>query len=182
MKNELGFNCDDLRHHAVRMRRRWNDSNPELESEDDSQEAALRYLQGGGILHVEQARGTARALAGEYLRLVQLERSRKSSRFPGAIPEEVVDVSALLPSEVLAELANARRDDRRRRFLETAWELLTPKRRLALVRIEGPMFGLNDNAKPTKADHTAACLARKTLRKMAKDAGLMDNSSESDQG
>lgn len=62
--------------------------------------------------------------------------------------------------------------DQRRRLLEDWWGETTPRRKLALVRIEGEMFGIMPDRSPTNADYSAKCRAVAQLIAMALKRGL----------
>lgn len=163
-----GLSYDCLRKQAKTGLDRATRHDPACDEEDAAQEGITRFLQllrTIGPNAVDPRKGTTRQVVGGCVRMVVYEvvgrgRRRKTSE----LPDDVADPNAINPLEALATDGDAKHAERRRRFLRQWWKNLGERRKVALLRIHGPMFGRSDSKKATKADHTAAFHARERLK------------------
>lgn len=148
--------------------RRGGHHDPTWDTEDVVQEGILRFLQllhAAGASAVDPTKGTARQLLGGFVRVTAMEVTRKGRRRKTCVlPDEIADVEITNPLEMLAMDGDRRLSRKRRHFLFMWWKHLGERRKRALLRIHGPMFGRSDSTKPTTADHTAAFHARQRLK------------------
>lgn len=162
---QLGFDIQALHSDALRQRRQWRDPNAEWEAADDAQEAILRYLEGGGLEQIVHSKGTAEAWIHGILRHVQLERSRDSARHRWV-------AIALIDIPEVASQPDASDSEAWERVLVIWWQCITHRRRIAVVRTHGALFGRVPDHLPSAADRKSSSQAVAQLRQLAIEAGL----------